>query len=251
MTREEMMLKKRLVDLSRQADNKGIPTFSDFLNLNEQNIFHSCNSELYCGYELYGGYDYAERQMIAFLPDALMFRAEYPVVCCKIEPLNHKFADTLSHRDVLGSLMNLGIERSKIGDILVKDNQIFVFCHKNISNYIIEELTRIKHTSVMIHTVDSEENPDIRPTLEACECIITSNRLDGLIASMCRISRSQAANLIKKGSVFINGKETLSSSYSLKPDEIISIRGIGRFRFGQAVGETRKGRIKVQYEKYI
>lgn len=251
MTREEELLARRLLDLSRQAYQKGITVFSDFLNLNEQNIFHTrCIPELYTSFALSGGYDYAERQMIAFLPDALVFPIEYPFVCCKMEPLNRKFADELSHRDVLGSLMSLGIERNKIGDILIKDNLIYVFCHKTISDFIMDELTRIRHTTVTISLTESE-TLDIRPDTEQCEGIITSNRLDGLLAAMCRLSRSQAAELIKKGCVFINGKETLSSSYACKPGEIISVRGIGRFRFGQTSGETRKGRIKIQYEKYV
>lgn len=250
MTREESILAKHLIDLSRQAYHKGIVTYSDFLNLNEQSIFHTCISELSCGFEMHGGYDYAERQMIAFLPDALMFRPEYPYVCLKMEPANRKFADVITHRDVLGSLMSLGIERSKIGDILVKDNSIFVFCHTNISAFIQEELTRIRHTAINIQRAEPED-PGIRPNLEMCECIVTSNRLDGLIASMCRLSRSQAADLIKKGSVFINGKETINTSYSCKEKDIISIRGFGRFRFACPLGETRKGRIKIQYYKYV
>lgn len=250
MTREESMLAKRLVDLSRQADQKGIATFSDFLNLNEQNIFHTCIPKLYTGFEEFGGYEHAERQMIAFLPDALMFRTDYPIECLKIEPANRKFADTLSHRDVLGSLMSLGIERSKIGDILVKDNLIYVFCHKTIGSFLMEELTRIRHTTVTISPAASEA-PDIQPDMELCEGIVTSNRLDGVIASMCRISRSQACELIKKGCVFINGKEMISASYSCKPSEVISVRGTGRFRFEEISGETRKGRVKIRYYKYV
>lgn len=250
MTREESILAKHLIDLSKQAYHKGIVTFSDFLNLNEQNIFHTCIPELYTNFEMQGGYDCAERQMIAFLPDALMFQPKYPYECLKIEPVNRKFADPISHRDVLGSLMSLGIERSKTGDILIKDNSIYVFCHTNISSYIQDELTCIRHTTIKIHPMEAEVL-DIRPNLEACECIVTSNRLDGMIASMCRLSRSQAAELIKKGSVFINGKETVNTSYSCKEDEIISVRGIGRFKFVSAAGETRKGRIKVQYYKYV
>lgn len=250
MTREESLLAKRFIDLSRQADNKGFVTFSDFLNLNEQNIFHTCKSELYTGFELFGGYEYAERQMIAFLPDALMFPGEYPFVCCKIEPLNHKFADALTHRDVLGSLMNLGIDRSKVGDILVKDNVIYVFCHKSISSFIMEELTRIRHTTVSVCLTELENN-DIKPNLELCHSIVSSNRLDSLVGAMCKLSRSQSADLIKSGRVFINGKETLSTSYACKTEEIISVRGFGRFRFKQAAGETRKGRVKIEYEKYV
>lgn len=251
MTKEESMLAKRLVDLSRQADQKGITTFSDFLNLNEQNIFHTCSPDLYTGSELFGGYDYAERQMIAFLPDALMFHMDYPLVCCKIQPVNRKFADVLTHRDILGALMSLGIERSKIGDILVNDNLIYVFCHKTICDFLMDELTRIRHTSVTVQLADMEEAIDIRPNMELYDGIVTSNRLDGLVAAMCRLSRSQAAELIHKGNVFIHGRETLSASYSCKPEEIISVRGVGRFRFVEVSGETRKGRMKVQYYKYV
>lgn len=244
------MLYKRLVDLSRQALNKGIPTFSDFLNLNEQNIFHSCIPELSTGFQIWGGYEYAERQMIAFLPEALLFDWEYPLVLCKIELLNHRFAEPLSHRDVLGSLMSLGIERSKIGDILVKDNRIYVFCHEKISSFLMEELTRIRHTTVAVSLAELKD-PDIRPNLKQEETTVSSNRLDALLASMCHLSRGQAAELIQKGLVFINGKQMSGGSVSVKPEEIISVRGMGRFRFEDLLGETKKGRIRIRYSKYI
>lgn len=250
MTREESMLARRLVDLSKQAYHKGIVTFSAFLNLNEQNIFHACIPELYGGYHIWGGYQHAERQIIAFLPDALLLRPEYPIVCCKIEPLHHKFAEALSHRDVLGSLMSLGIERATIGDILVKDNLIYMFCTRQISAFIMEELTRIRHTAIRIGIADITE-PDFGPALEHMEGTVASNRLDALLAAMCRISRSQAIDLIARGNVFINGKQTVSASASLKPWEIVSVRGVGRFRLEDYVGETRKGRMRISYSKYI
>lgn len=250
MTREESMLASRLVDLSKQAYHKGIVTFSNFLNLNEQNIFHTCIPSLYGGYHIWGGYQYAERQIIAFLPDALLLRPEYPIVCLKIEPLHHKFAESLSHRDVLGSLMSLGIERGTTGDILVKDNRIYIFCIRKISAFIMEELTRIRHTAVRIEVADITE-PEFGPVLKHMEGTVTSNRLDALLAAMCRISRSQAVELISRGNVFINGKQAVSASGSLSPEEIISVRGVGRFRFEEQTGETRKGRMRISYSKYI
>ena len=78
---EQELCRKRLLDLSRQADRKGIVLFSDFLNLNEQNIFHSLQKELYTTAELSGGYEQAERQMVAFIPDALCYEWSYPFVC--------------------------------------------------------------------------------------------------------------------------------------------------------------------------
>lgn len=250
MTRDETLLAKRFIDLSRQAQQKDIVLFSDFLNLNEQNIFKNSVAELYCGFEMSGGFKNSERQMIAFLPDALCYTWDYPISCLKITPLNRKFADDLTHRDVLGSLMNLGIERSMLGDILVEDNVIYVFCQEKIADYIQDELTRIKHTSVQLEKTAASE-VDIVPKTEALEGIITSNRLDSVIACICKISRSQANEWIRGGKVFVNSREMLNTTYECKPSEIISVRSVGRFLFQGAFGETRKGRLKIQYEKYI
>ena len=250
MTREEGILARHLADLSRQADQKGIVTYSDFLNLNEQNIFHSLIPELYSGYELSGGYGHAERQMIAFLPDALMFPANHPIACCAIKPVNRRFAEGLSHRDVLGSLMNLGIERGQLGDILVKDDRIYVFCHRRILAFLAEELTRIRHTNVELTVVDASE-ADIRPEMELCECIVTSNRLDSVVAAVYKLSRSTALELIKKGCVFVNGKEMAGGSYTCKPEEIVSVRGYGRICFLEECGETKKGRLKLKFYRYV
>lgn len=250
MTREEEILARHFVDLSRQADQKGIVTYSDFLNLNEQNIFHSLIPELYSGYQLFGGYEYAERQMIAFLPDALLFPADHPIACCRIAPVNRKFAEELSHRDVLGSLMSLGIERGQLGDILVKDDRVYVFCHKRILAFLMEELTRIRHTNVELSVVDASE-ANIRPEVELCECIVTSNRLDSIVAAVYKLSRSTASELIKKGCVFVNGRELASGSYVCKPEEIVSVRGYGRIQFLEVCGETKKGRLKVRFYRYV
>ena len=91
----------------------------------------------------------------------------------------------------------------------------------------------------------------IEPKKEAAEGIITSNRLDSVVACICKISRSQASQLIHGGKVFVNNKETLQAAYECKPQELISIRSIGRFRFQGCMGETRKGRLKMKYETYI
>lgn len=247
---DETLLAKRFIDLSRQAQQKDIVLFSDFLNLNEQNIFEQGISELYCGFEMSGGFKNSERQMVAFLPDALCYTWNYPISCLEIKPLNRRFADELSHRDVLGSLMNLGIERSMLGDILVEDNFIYVFCQEKIADYICEELIRMKHTSVYVEKCNPSE-VNIVPKTEHLEGIVTSNRLDGIIACICKISRSQASEWIRGGRVFINSRETQSTTYECKEAEVISVRSVGRFLFLGTFGETRKGRLKIQYEKYI
>ena len=122
---EQELCQKRLIDLSKQADIKGIVTYSGFLNLNEQNIYHTIKSSLYSKTELFGGYESAERQMVAFIPDALMYEWEYPLHCIHIIPKYPKYAEKLTHRDILGAVLSLGIDRSKIGDILCFEDEYY------------------------------------------------------------------------------------------------------------------------------
>ena len=250
MTKEETILAKRFLDLSRQAGQKDIVVFSEFLNLNELNIFKQEIPNLYSGYEIFGGYALSERQMIAFIPDALCYTWNYPIACLEITPVNRRFAENLTHRDVLGSLMNLGIERSKLGDILVDETEIYVFCQEKLAPYLISELNRIRHTEVKVQQIQ-QDDLDIQPKKELLSGIISSNRLDCVIACICSVSRSQAVQWIKGGKIFLDNRQILQSTAECKPGELISVRSFGRFRFLECVGETRKGRLKIQYEKYI
>ena len=151
MTKEEMMLQKRLVELSRIAYQRGIVTFSDFLNLNELNILHTTPKDQFlCRYETFGGYNLAERQIAAFLPDALYYDWEYPISALKITPAYPKFAEKLGHRDILGSLMQLGIDRCKLGDILVGEQEAYLLCEETVADYFAEHLEKIRHTLVKV-----------------------------------------------------------------------------------------------------
>ena len=149
MQKEEIVLQKRLLELSRVAYQKGIVTYSDFLNLNELNILHTTpKNEFFTQYETFGGYSDSERQMVAFLPDALYYAHFYPIKVLKISPLQKKFAESLSHRDYLGAILNLGIDRCKLGDILLIDGDAHLFVQESLADFICRNLTRIRHTSV-------------------------------------------------------------------------------------------------------
>ena len=128
MERNEFF-QRRIQELANTAYQRGIVTFSDFLNLNELNIFQGIRSKLsYLTTESFGGYELAERQIAVFRPEAPVFYADYPVACLKITPLNAKFAEELNHRDYLGAILNLGLERSCLGDILVEEKAAYLFC---------------------------------------------------------------------------------------------------------------------------
>lgn len=110
MNKEDQFLSRRFIDLSRQAFQKNIVVFSDFLNMYEISLLYRWEKEYAVSFSLYGGYENAERQMVSFQPDALYYEWDYPIFCLKFSPQNARFADhALSHRDVLGALMHLGM----------------------------------------------------------------------------------------------------------------------------------------------
>lgn len=242
---------RRIRELANTAYQRDIVTFSDFLNLNEQNMINNRNCQ-FPGVvmEWSGGYEHAERQMVAFHPDALVFPWEYPIDCLKIEPKAIKFSEKLSHRDYLGALLNLGVERSVIGDILVKEDAAWFFCLHRMTDYFLENLCRVKHTNVLITRVDNPEElpgPALQPLSGTCASV----RLDALISIAFQESRSSMVSFIEGGLVFVNGRLVTSNGYEPKEGDIISVRGKGRFRFDEITGQTRKGRCAVRLMRYI
>lgn len=246
---EQELCKKRLLDLSRQANRKGIVLFSDFLNLNELNIYHQCEKLFETNTQAFGGVDFAERQIIAFIPDALYYDWEYPIRILKATPVYPKFAEKLGHRDILGAIMNLGMDRSKIGDIILAGEQYYIICEESAASYFKEHLDKIRHTVVKLEEI-SADAVQMQQTFEERDGIITSNRLDSILACVYKLSRSEALELLHAEKVFVNGKSMLNPSYRCKEDEIISVRGYGRFVFLQESGATNKGRLRIRYKIY-
>lgn len=251
MNKEELMLQKRLIELSRLAYNRGIVTFSDFLNLNELNILHTTpKNQFLSQYKTYGGYDFSERQMAAFLPDALYYDYDYPIQIIEISPVNKRFAEELNHRDYLGAVMNLGIERCKIGDIIAEDEKAFLFVKEEMADYIADHLTQIRHTSVKTAFVP-EFHADYEPRYEEIKGTVPSIRLDTVLSLAYPVSRSKLTAQIEAGKVFVNGKLITSNGYRLKENDIISVRKMGRISYRGILSETKKSRFMISIRKYI
>ena len=250
MEKDEFFL-KRIRELANLSYQRDIVTFSDFLNLNEQNMVSSLKRQFpQIVMETFGGYENAERQMVAFHPDALAFTWEYPIDCLKIEPKAIKFSESLTHRDYLGALLNLGIERSVIGDIVVQEKAAWFFCQNKMTDFFLDNLCRVRHTNILITKVDDpDELP--RPKLETINGTCASVRLDSLISLAFKASRSSMVSYIEGGQVFVNGKLITSNGYEPKKDDIISVRGKGRFIFDGMSHQTKKGRCGVRVLRYI
>lgn len=240
----EALLKKRLAELSHRAYERGYTTYSNFLNMQEISVLNSLKCDI--EYELFGGYENADRCVAAFSDDEIY---TYPIVCIKIEPLQQKFSDKLTHRDFLGALMNLGIEREMLGDIKILDNTGYVFCLEKISEYITDNLTTIKHTSVKCKITD--DIPEMFNTLpDETEYIVSSLRVDTVLSAVFKMSRNAASQLVNQEKVFINSKVIYKDSVQLKENDIVSVRGYGKFIYSQTVNETKKHKIVAAIRVY-
>lgn len=241
MENELELLKKRLAELSRRAYERGIQTASDFLSPGEQAEAARLRLPEPAVFE--GGYPEAERRL------ALFGGGEAPIACLEIAPTAPKFAGELAHRDYLGSLMALGLRRGLLGDIVLAEGRAYAFCLESAARMIERELTQVRRATVRV--TRSEALPEgLAAPPEEIAVAAASERLDALVAAAFRLSRAESARYFEAERVFVNGLPARSASSKPEPGDIVSVRGLGRFRYEGALGETRRGRLKVGLRIY-
>ena len=158
--------------------------------------------------------------------------------------------DTLTHRDFLGAVLNLGIERSRTGDILLEEHRAYLFAQTEIAELVSRELSNVRHTPVKCRLTELE-GVEYVPRTEAVRGTVSSVRLDSLLPLAFSSSRSRLSGLIEGAKVFVNGKLITSNGYQVKENDLISVRGMGKFRYIGTGGKTKKNRLSVEIERYI
>lgn len=265
-SKEEQILYQHYNDLLSLSYQRGIPAFSQFAGLNEIELgvralceFYGKNWQEGKHASFYGGYPEAERKIICFLPGETAFDNDYenfPICCIQIKPVNKKFSDNLNHRDYLGAVMNLGITRDQIGDILVKQKEedrcfsmAYLFCKKDKAG-LITEITRIRHTTVVAEIVNFAET-GWKPSFVEIAGSVPSFRLDTILSLAIKGSRAKSLTLIQSGSVFLNGRCCTENAKKLETGDIFSVRGYGKFLFDKTTSLSKKGRYHVIVKQYI
>ena len=252
MSNEREFFKKRLLELATRAYASGVFTFTDFLGLEEQSLFSEVKNALGgIKYTVFGGTAGTERIMVRFGDEEeLGWCCDFPIVTLKIEPKAKKWADKLTHRDILGALMNLGIERSQLGDIVIRDKEAYLFAKTTVSDFIMQELTRAKHTDLLVSAVDTVPEGELYKTEDiTVQC--ASQRVDAVIARAFSLSREDSQELFRVGRVFINGKCTESVARELSSGEIVSVRGLGRFIFSGQISTSKKGKLNLLIKRFV
>ena len=244
-------LLRHLEDLCRQADARGMWRYSGFLSPAEQEDFRRSSSFPADLVHFWGGYESAERRLLGAGSEALFdVPPTWPVSVVRVSPLSPKFAEPLTHRDYLGSILGLGIERSLIGDILVRDQAAWVFCLDSAVDLLTSSLSQVRRTAVRAELA-SLDAPDLAPRLEPLSLNVASERLDAVLSAFTGLSRARTEPLFSGEKVFVNGRVVTDKSMKLKEGDIVSVRGFGKAVYDGIEHETKKSRLWVSLRKYV
>lgn len=233
------LLYSRIDDTVHLCEKRGVPCFLGFLDLREQAVVEDYLSNKGYHWTLFGGYDEAERRLLAIFADYYEPMAEdYPL--CAVG-FRYRPVREITHRDVLGTLMGAGIRRDKIGDILCGEGLSVVFLREEIADFVCDQIDRIGGEGVTVIPGYDGVLP-INHTYREISDTIASPRLDAVVKSLLRLSREKAAELIRLGSVSVDHRPALSASVPLTAPCTVSVRGYGRFLVDQIGPQTKKGR---------
>ena len=191
-----------------------------------------------------GGFAQAERVIPIFMRDYV--REKY---LAAIE-LRFRPQDQLSHRDILGAALGLGLERGVLGDIVVGEGEAFLVCLARIANFIIENLFQAGKVGLRAERIPLAALPETTKTLREQRGTVASLRLDNLLAEAFHCSRGVAEELLAQGLVRLRHEETREGAVKVRESDIISVRGKGRVKVLHVGEASRKGRLWITIGHY-
>ena len=255
--KDDKILLAQVLDKIEAVEKKNKIEYTDFLDLAQIELVQKFINKIRVeNYMSYGGFEQSERKIFVFYPEKFnvnvieknlsnivqIIRIELP------EDLKGKY----THRDYLGAVIKLGIERKKVGDIIVDNNGADIIIDKDISKFLLDNLgslTRFSKSKITIQNIE-----DLRPVeikKEEIEIIVSSMRLDNVISELARCSRNKALDIINQERVFVNFECETKKTKQIKTGDMVTIRGKGRFFVKEVSGQTRSGRTVIKIEKFI
>ena len=248
-SRQAAYFAAQIENLSLRAAKSGIVLYSDFLTLPQQKLAEHAAKRAGCGILLYGGTKDSQRKIAAFAKNAAdIAEDEFPLMIVKVEFDKRFMTEELTHRDFLGALMHMSIRREMIGDIVIGDEQAYLFLHEKTAMYVLGELESVKHTPVTAMLAESCPL-SAAPKFEEMTVTVSSMRADCIAARIMRGSRNDALEAIRLKSVKVDEVTVTKPDQNIREGEEISVRGYGKFRIG-TTAPTKKGRIAVTIFQY-
>lgn len=251
---EERLLLGRVLDRLGEARDRCIPAHTQFLSPGERRAAEELLAA--CGHPrhlMFGGYEGAERTVCAFLPN---WQEEEDVFAGQSGPvaaLEARFSPGagLTHRDILGSLMGLGITREKLGDILVEEDRAQVLLLREALPILLSQWESAGRWRLTLRELPLEQVKAAPPQAKTIRDTVSALRLDAVCACGFSTSRSKAAQLIAAGRVALNYRECLKADRPVVQGDVLSCRGLGKCVVEQVLGQSKKGRTQLVIQRYV
>lgn len=241
---EDLFLLRRVEDLAFSVERKKISVTTDFLNPFQCKLALSAVHS-FSGVEvdISGGYSEAERVVMRLFPDFRSERALEELAFFTVET-----PDSLTHRSVLGSFLGLGVERKKIGDLLLGEEFVGIIVKREIGSFLEFHLKKIGRSNVSLKPVSADVLRPPKPLFLEKTATVSSLRLDSLISGAFCLSRNEASQVIKAGKIHVDFRLEDRPAFSVDPPALLSLRGKGRVTFVEVSGTTRKDRLRVVFQ---
>ena len=254
---EDKMCLAQVVDKIEFCRQKEKIEYTDFLDMYQVSLVENFFRKIkFQNYKLYGGYENAERKILMIYPEKFnenMLEKNYTKFFKIVRVnLSEDEKGKYSHRNYLGGIVKLGLKREKVGDIIVVNEGADIIVVNDFANILAEQLpslTRFENSEIKIEEINNLKKQEIK--VEEVSIIVPSLRLDNIVSDLARTSRSKAAEIIAQERVFINGQNETKVSKNVKLNDVITIRGKGRFVIKDFTGTTRSGRTVILIEKYV
>lgn len=248
ISQDDRLLAARILDNADQSENKYTEKFTFFLDEHQQMLAKKVLSSVcFENYSFFGGYEDAQRKILGtFAPYSVPDNSAFPLKAFTFE---HRKADRLSHRDYLGCLMSLGIDRATVGDIIVSDGAAVVFVCDKVAPFVsgIEKIGRVGvkiREGFDLGEIPKQQYSEISGT-------VASMRFDCVLSLALRISREKAAELIRSGLAELDCVAVTAVDAAVSCGSVFSARGYGKFRIDTLGSVTKKDRIFITVKKYI
>ena len=249
---EERVTLARVLDQMERTQNRSIPCATQFLSPAQRAAAEPLLAA--CGHPkhlFHGGYEGAERTVCIFLPD--WQEAEDWDASEELSAIEAAFPPNaeLTHRDLLGGLMGIGLTREKVGDIIVLEGRAQIVALKEAAPIILSQFDQAGRYRLKLREISLADLSPAPVQVKLVKDTVATLRLDAVLSSGFSIARGKAADLIAGGKVSVNHRECLKSDKTVAEGDILTCRGLGKCILKSVGGQSRKGRIMIEMERYV
>ncbi len=246
---DERQLLARVCDQIDRAA-RGTPACTPFLSLAQQESAQRLIAATGSPRHLFsGGYADAERKVCAFLPqwqEPGDWEPPFTALRCTWQS-----EEKLTHRDFLGAVLGLGLDREKVGDILVGNGVCDLLVFKELTNFLTQNLTGAGRARLRVSEITPEELSPPEKQVKTVHDTVNSLRLEAVLSSGFSVARGKAAGLISAGRVELNHRPCVKSDHPVAQGDVMTCRGLGKCVLTQVSGLSKKGRIMIVLERYL